>query len=214
MAQTAPRSHVGSRGRGVIASWIAFTGLLLMPWLLPAFGRDQTRREEETEIKVVQAFSLEEQAEMRRAVEKELPAPWTVIRTKVGVAPPDWYSDDRRGGFGVECSNGEKSCQVWFLPMDWVGIHKRPVPPGVCTKRGPSSYWDGIQDRRKYKTILDAPDGAPWDTEEGFRRWAYSPDLSYWGYKRAEEVFEGGSGCGRPGRSAADCEALRNAGRF
>jgi hypothetical protein len=190
MAQTAPKSFIGSPIRGAIASWMIFTGLLLLLWLLaPAFGRDQTPSEVEPQAEPTPTFSLEEQAEMRKAVEAVLPAPWTVRRTKFGMAPPDWYSDDPRGGFVVECSNGEKSCQVWFLPVDWVGILTRTVPAGVCTKRGPSSYWDGIQDRHKYKTILEAPDGAPWETGEAFRSGAYDPDLSYWGYERAEAAF-------------------------
>ncbi len=190
MAQTAPKSFMGSPTRGAIASWMIFAGLLLLPWLLlPAFGRDQPPSEVEPQSDMTATFSPREQAEMRQAVEAALPPDWTVTRTKTGRTPPDWYSDDPRGGFVVECRNGEKTCRVWFLPIDWVGIHTLSVPPGECTKRGPSSYWDGIQDRRTYRTILDAPDGSPWETGEGFRNYAYNPSLGNWGYKRAEEAF-------------------------
>jgi hypothetical protein len=60
---------------------------------------------------------------------------------------------DRRG-FEIDGENGEHKFQIWFLPLDWLGIRipraNRLVPV----------YWEGVLAGNQYKIITDSEDGA------------------------------------------------------
>ncbi len=72
-----------------------------------------------------------------RALERILPAGWTITRTAPDVVPDGWVSE-HAAGLLVEATRGHDTARVWFLPRDWIGI-RRPDPARTWP-----NYWEGI----------------------------------------------------------------------
>jgi hypothetical protein len=66
------------------------------------------------------------QAELAAAVKQNLPDSWSITRTRAGVNPPDWHTMAPTAGFLVEGGSRKDSLHIWFLPLDWIGIHTLP----------------------------------------------------------------------------------------
>lgn len=125
------------------------------------------------------------QARLRDEVGRILPAGWTITNTRVGVAPPDWHTQDPKAGFLVEGGNSVDSFEIYFLPLDWIGIRKVPNrAPFTC-------YWEGILAGEKYKTITAGNDVLQHKVQQLFDRSMHTPSLVNSGYDRAIEIFKG-----------------------
>jgi hypothetical protein len=171
--------------------------LLFLPWfLLPALGRDQQPTRTAPLDEMALTFSPKEQADIKLAVEAVLPPRWAVTRTQIGSAPTDWFSDDPRAGFLVECSDGDDSARIWFLPRDWIGIRKVPNQAAL------TCYWEGVLAGDKYKTITHAPDGVQQALSHLGGNSMGTPSLINGGYYQAECIFRGKF-------QSADASALR-----
>lgn len=162
--------------------WALF--LALPSFLAPVLGRDLEPGAKSPSDEVTQTFSPAEQAEIRMAVEAVLPPRWFVVKAKTDHSPPDWYSDDPRGSFLVECTNGPEDCRVWFLPPDWVGIRK------ADNKAARTCYWEGVLGGSKYKTITHCDnDKLQSAMQQLFGHGMSTTSLINSGYYRAEEIF-------------------------
>ncbi len=119
-------------------------------------------------------------------VEKILPPGWSVMRTVSGSTPPDWWTNDPDAGFLVEAQNDKDILQIWFLPLDWVGIRK--VPNRACG----AVYWQGVLAGEKYKTITFASDDTLQSRVQHLGGHSMStPCLTNSGYDRALRLFAG-----------------------
>ena len=183
MAWTVGKPLGASIAPATLLSRIAWAILLATPWfLLPAFGRDQpAQRAQQDEIAV--PFSASDQTNIKKAVEAVLPAPWVITKTKLGSTPSDWYCDDPRGGFVVECSNGQETCRIWFLPLDWIGI--RQVP----NKAARTCYWEGVLAGSRYKTITHIHNDRLQEVMQKLFDGMSTPSLVNSGYSRAMDIF-------------------------
>jgi hypothetical protein len=85
-------------------------------------------------------------------VEKILPRGWSITRTVSGSTPPDWWTNDPKAGFLVEAHNGEEVVQLWYLPLDWIGIRK------VRNRAWHSVYGPGILRSSQGKIIVYVSD--------------------------------------------------------
>ncbi|HEY7312593.1 MAG TPA: hypothetical protein VH643_24730 [Gemmataceae bacterium] len=116
-------------------------------------------------------------------VEKLLPSGWSILRTVSGSTPPDWWTDDPKAGFLIEARNGNEVLQIWFLPLDWIGIRK------TRNRAWRSVYGQGILTGDKYKTITYIADDK---LHEWFsRRLGSEPSLINGGYSEAMRIFAG-----------------------
>jgi len=119
-------------------------------------------------------------------VEKILPEGWSVMRTVSGSTPPDWWTDNPKAGFLVEARNGENVLQIWFLPLDWIGIRKTP------NRASHRVYWQGILATDNYKTITFATDESLQACVQHLGKYGLStPCLVNSGYDRALRIFAG-----------------------
>jgi hypothetical protein len=124
--------------------------------------------------------------EISLEVQKILPEGWTVTQVIPGSAPADWFTATPRAGVRVEAGNGTESADVWFLPVDWIGIRKR-------SNRAPrTTYWEGILGNDRCKTITETVVNSFPERVQGlFHRNMTTPSLVNGGYRAAERNFEG-----------------------
>src|SRR5260370_23180896 len=65
------------------------------------------------------------QAKLKAAVTRILPEGWSITQARMGVSPPDWFTDNPKAGFLIEGGAGEgEAFRICFLPHDWIGIRK------------------------------------------------------------------------------------------
>jgi hypothetical protein len=93
------------------------------------------------------------QTKLQKSVERILPSGWSVTKTRAGVTPSDWETNDSKAGFLVEGNNGNGATfQIFILPRDWIGIRRlENQAPKAC-------YWEGILVGETYKTIAASTD--------------------------------------------------------
>jgi hypothetical protein len=123
----------------------------------------------------------EQQKQIIERLGTVLPRGWTITRTLMNRTPDDWYTLDDRG-FEIDGKNGERIFQIWFLPMDWIGIRQAE------SDRHRLVYWEGVLMGAEYKTVTNTEDVSVHEAVQ--QMGMNTPSLVNGGWDRAQEVFK------------------------
>ncbi len=137
------------------------------------------------------------QKQLKATVQTILPEGWGVSNAVAGSRPAGWHSAEPDVGCLIEASNGTDTARIWFLPRDWIGIHK-----ARHDERSWNSHYDhGILLGERYKIIFQSTDQFVTPNKNVIQRipeairkhreFGSTPSIVNSGWHAAEDPFRG-----------------------